>query len=68
MKSLRPPGSVATPLRKERVASQKTQERLREMVEILNKIEPRFGSDLIAYATRCLRPVSQSKRRATPTH
>ena len=37
-------------LRKERVASQKTQKRLREMVEILNKIEPRFGSDLIAYA------------------
>ena len=37
-------------LRKERIASQKTQKRLREMVEILNKIEPRFGSDLIAYA------------------
>ena len=36
--------------RKERIASQKTQKRLREMVEILNKIEPRFGSDLIAYA------------------
>lgn len=37
-------------LRKERIASQKTQKRLREMVEILNKVEPRFGSDLIAYA------------------
>jgi hypothetical protein len=37
-------------LRKERVASQKTQKRLREMVEILNKIGPRFGSDLIGYA------------------
>ena len=37
-------------LRKERIASQKTQKRLREMVEILNKIEPRFGSDLITYA------------------
>ena len=37
-------------LRKDRIASQKTQKRLREMVEILNKIELRFGSDLIAYA------------------
>ena len=37
-------------LRKDRIASQKTQKRLREMVEILNKIESRFGSDLIAYA------------------
>ena len=37
-------------LRKDRIASQKTQKRLREMVEILNKIEPRFGSELIAYA------------------
>jgi len=36
--------------RKDRIASQKTQKRLREMVEILNKIEPRFGSDLMAYA------------------
>jgi hypothetical protein len=36
--------------RKDRIASQKTQKRLREMVEILNKVEPRFGSDLIAYA------------------
>jgi uncharacterized protein (DUF2384 family) len=37
-------------LRKDRIASQKTQKRLREMVEILNKIESRFGSELIAYA------------------
>jgi uncharacterized protein (DUF2384 family) len=36
--------------RKDRIASQKTQKRLREMVEIINKVEPRFGSDLIAYA------------------
>lgn len=36
--------------RKERVLSDKTQRRLRELVEILNKIEPRFGSALIAYA------------------
>ncbi|WP_372423955.1 MbcA/ParS/Xre antitoxin family protein [Salinarimonas chemoclinalis] len=37
-------------LRPERIASQKTQKRLREMVEILNRVEPRFGSALIAYA------------------
>jgi len=36
--------------RKERVRSDKTQRRLREIVEILNKVEPRFGSALIAYA------------------
>ncbi len=36
--------------RKDRITSQRTQKRLREMVEILNKVEPRFGSDLIAYA------------------
>jgi uncharacterized protein (DUF2384 family) len=36
--------------RKDRITSQKTQKRLREMVEIINKIEPRFGSDLMAYA------------------
>jgi hypothetical protein len=36
--------------RKERVRSDKTQRRLREMVEIVNKVEPRFGSALIAYA------------------
>lgn len=36
--------------RKDRVVSDRTQRRLREMVEILNKVEPRFGSALIAYA------------------
>ncbi len=33
-----------------RVRSDKTQRRLREMVEVLNKVEPRFGSALLAYA------------------
>ena len=37
-------------LRQDRVTSVKTQKRLREMVEILNRIEPRFGSGLMAYA------------------
>ena len=36
--------------RKARVSSDKTQRRLREVVEVLNKVEPRFGSALIAYA------------------
>ncbi len=36
--------------RKDRVVSDRTQRRLREMVEVLNKVEPRFGSALIAYA------------------
>jgi hypothetical protein len=36
--------------RKERAHSDKTQRRLREMVEIINKTEPRFGSALMAYA------------------
>ena len=36
--------------RKERVRSHKTQRRLREMMEIINKVEPRFGSALMAYA------------------
>jgi hypothetical protein len=36
--------------RKERVRSDRTQRRLREMVEILNKVTPRFGSMLISYA------------------
>lgn len=36
--------------RKDRVGSDKTQRRLREMVEIVNKVEPRFGSALMAYA------------------
>ena len=36
--------------RKERLQSDKTQRRLREMVEILNKVASRFGSMLMAYA------------------
>ncbi|MTI15956.1 DUF2384 domain-containing protein [Rhodobacteraceae bacterium RKSG542] len=36
--------------RRDRLKSVKTQSRLREMVEIINKVEPRFGSALIAYA------------------
>jgi len=36
--------------RKDRIISDKTQSRLRQMVEILNKVEPRFGSSLMAYA------------------
>ncbi len=36
--------------RKDRVRSDRTQRRLREMVEVLNKVEPRFGSELLAYA------------------
>ena len=41
--------------RKERVRSHKTQRRLREMMEIINKVEPRFGSALMAYAWYSLR-------------
>ncbi len=36
--------------RRTRINSDKTQRRLRELVEVLNKVEPRFGSELIAYA------------------
>lgn len=36
--------------RKDRIRSEKTQRRLREMVEVINKVEPRFGSALLAYA------------------
>ena len=36
--------------RKDRVGSDKTQRRLREMIEVINKVEPRFGSALMAYA------------------
>jgi len=36
--------------RKERLRSDRTQRRLREMIEIINKVEPRFGSPLMAYA------------------
>jgi hypothetical protein len=36
--------------RKDRLRSDRTQRRLREMVEVVNKVEPRFGSALMAYA------------------
>ena len=36
--------------RKERIKSDKTQRRLREMIEVVNKVESRFGSALVAYA------------------
>lgn len=36
--------------RRTRIDSDKTQRRLRELVEVLNKVEPRFGSKLMAYA------------------
>jgi hypothetical protein len=36
--------------RKDRIRSGKTQRRLREMIEIINNVEPRFGSALMAYA------------------
>jgi len=36
--------------RKDRIRSDRTQRRLREMIEIINKVEPRFGSALMAYA------------------
>ena len=36
--------------RRIRISSVKTQRRLRELIEVLNKVEPRFGSELMAYA------------------
>jgi len=36
--------------RKDRIRSDRTQRRLREIAEIINKVEPRFGSALMAYA------------------
>lgn len=36
--------------RKDRIRSDRTQRRMRQMIEILNKVEPRFGSPLAAYA------------------
>ncbi|MPT25008.1 MAG: DUF2384 domain-containing protein [Starkeya sp.] len=36
--------------RRDRIRSDKTQRRLREMTEIVNKVEPRFGTALMAYA------------------
>jgi len=36
--------------RRTRIVSAKTQRRLRELIEVLNKVEPRYGSTLMAYA------------------
>jgi uncharacterized protein (DUF2384 family) len=36
--------------RRDRIDTPKTQTRLREMMEIINRVSPRFGSDLLAYA------------------
>lgn len=36
--------------RKDRVPADKTQRRLREMVEVINKVSARFGSPMMAYA------------------
>ncbi len=44
--------------RKERIGSDKTQRRLREMIEILNKVTPRFGSAPVAYAWYRSEPLS----------
>lgn len=44
--------------RASRLRSDKTQRRLREMVEVLNKVEPRFGSALLAYAWYRSEPLS----------
>lgn len=44
--------------RKARVCSDRTQQRLREVVEIINKVEPRFGSALMAYAWYRSEPLS----------
>jgi hypothetical protein len=44
--------------RKDRVGSDKTQRRLREMIEVINKVEPRFGSALMAYAWYRSEPLS----------
>lgn len=37
-------------VRASRVGSARTQTRLREMIEIIGRTSPRFGSDLLAYA------------------
>ncbi len=36
--------------RRTHINSHKTQRRLRDLVEVLNKVEPRLGSELMAYA------------------
>jgi uncharacterized protein (DUF2384 family) len=44
--------------RRTRIRSDKTQRRLRELVEVLNKVQPRFGSELMAYAWYRSEPLS----------
>jgi len=44
--------------RRTRIDSDMTQRRLRELIEVLNKIEPRFGSELVAYAWYRSEPLS----------
>jgi len=44
--------------RKDRVTSDRTQRRLREMIEVINKVEPRFGSAMMAYAWYRSEPLS----------
>ncbi|WP_352905165.1 hypothetical protein [Mesorhizobium sp. M1339] len=63
--------------RKDRVRSDKTRRRLRAMIGNINKVEPRFGSALMAYAfyrsqalqgfpvrRRCTRVQRSGRRRA----
>ncbi|WP_320188697.1 MbcA/ParS/Xre antitoxin family protein [Agrobacterium rosae] len=44
--------------RKARIRSDKTQRRLREMIEVVTKVETRFGSALMAYAWYRSEPLS----------
>lgn len=44
--------------RRARIEAPKTQRKLRELVEVLNKVAPRFGSALIAYAWLRSEPLS----------
>lgn len=44
--------------RKDRIDNPKTQTRLRQMMEIVNRVSPRFGSDLLAYAWFRSEPLS----------
>lgn len=41
-----------------RINSDKTQTRLRELAEVIAKVEPRFGSELVAYAWYRAEPLS----------
>ena len=44
--------------RRTRIQSEETQRRLRELAAVLNKVEPRFGSALMAYAWYRSKPLS----------